>query len=74
MTNREWLSTLTDEEFVEWALGDYVSVYLYSENNQIEWFRPPQSYSPTLMEIVSNTTSAKIKLKEWLKEERKNGN
>lgn len=71
MTNREWLSTLTDEEFVEWVMGDYMSAYFYTEDNQIEWFRPPQSYSPTVVEIVSRTTNAKIRLKEWLNEERK---
>lgn len=71
MKNREWLNTLTNEEFVDWVMSDYVSAYWYTEDNQIEWFRPPQSYSPTVAEIVSRTTDARIRLKEWLNEERK---
>lgn len=70
MTNREWLGTLSNEEFVEWVLNDYKTMWLYARGYKIEWSRLPQSYSPTVAEIVSSTTDAKITLKEWLNEER----
>ena len=71
MTNREWLSTLSDEEFYLW-LYEKQSVY-YKENpltKKLE-IKPLGNYSPTLWEITSNSTQSQTTLLNWFKEKRK---
>lgn len=61
MTNREWLETLTDEEFVEWLLNEH----------SLDWSTmKPRKVSPTLREVMVVATSSSWAIKEWLKEER----
>ena len=61
MTNREWLATLTDDEFVDWCLGkDFID---------FNTFLPIGLY-PHLENITSSYTSSFYGLLEWLKQER----
>ena len=61
MTNRKWLESLTDDEFVVWLLYD-------------EWFNPEtdkmKEPTPRLSSIKRMGINAQYSLKEWLKEER----
>ena len=62
MTNREWLESLTNDEFVTWLLYD-------------EWFNPETDKmvepTPRLSSIKRMGINTEYSLKEWLKEERR---
>ena len=60
MTNREWLESLTKEEFVSWLLDGEI----YIENK----FLNP---SPKLKTLKFLSTSSKEVISKWLDEERK---
>lgn len=62
MTNREWLESLTDDEFVEWLVGSE------DFDQKTMELRPP---TPKLETIKRASTSTVAYLKEWLKEERR---
>lgn len=63
MTNREWLATLTDEEFIEWLFND----------SSWDWeTMSSRKISPTFREVSSTNISSRGGMKIWLKEERKN--
>ena len=61
MTNREWLNSLTDEEFTSWMCDDEELDYEKNENY------PP---SPKWATIRGRYTSSKLGLLIWLKQER----
>lgn len=64
MTNREWLESLSDEEFAIWLAKDEEIIpvdggFLCAEP------------TPRLKTLKSGWTSAAVGLTHWLKEERK---
>jgi hypothetical protein len=67
MTNREWLATLSDEDFVNW---------IYAEKSI---FHDPKTfkvveqavYYPTKTEITMGWTSYSDRMLQWLGEERR---
>lgn len=61
MTNREWLNSLSDDDFAVWCLEGDVFNY---ETTKCE---PP---TPRLYTIRISNTSSLYGLKEWLKQER----
>lgn len=62
MTNREWLETLSDEEFVKWCLW----------KQEFDFIRmQPIQPAPTLDHIKTSWNSSYAGLLNWLKEERK---
>lgn len=62
MTNREWLNSLTDEEFADWCCGQDVI--------DGRTFKPIGVY-PKLNGIKFRHLDSLIGLREWLKEERR---
>lgn len=81
MTNREWLDSLTDEEFTHW---------LYDEQSQIVRWKDAIGYDshgekvevqipifdklyPRFHEIGRGWTSSSGRFAQWIKEERKEG-
>lgn len=62
MTNREWLNTLTVEEFVAWLVCD-------EEFDRKA--RKPKSPTPRLSTIKYANIHVTAALKEWLEAERK---
>lgn len=65
MTNREWLSTLSDDDFIIWLFRNDVIVGL-TKNKTI--YEQP---SPRLQWFKYAYTDTKRALKDWLKQERK---
>ena len=63
MTNREWLNTLSDKEFVEWLIYD--EMYEVS-NGYIKMYQP----TPKLATLARSSTQTETFIKEWLKEDR----
>lgn len=61
MTNREWLQTLTDEEFADWCING--PSFDFATNK-------PVQPSPKLLEIAHSYNSSFLGLQEWLKQER----
>ena len=72
MTNREWLNTLTDQEFAEWCIIDHyyrfkqVEATLESTGEKVMIDVPEYE---TLREISSNNTSSLGGVLSWLKKE-----
>lgn len=62
MTNKEWLNSLTNEEFASWICDGEEFDYEKNENY------PP---SPKWSTIQGQYTSSKLGLLIWLKQERK---
>lgn len=61
MTNREWLNSLTDKEFVEW---------LFNESSW-DWEKmKSREISPTFREVHSANISSRGATEYWLKQER----
>ena len=67
MTNREWLSKMGDEDFVNWIYAERTRAYDFDER-KAEVIAP--NYSPSLSEIIAGWTDARLRLLGWLKEER----
>ena len=61
MTNREWINSLTDEEFADWATGEDAWDY--------QSMRPFGLY-PHRRNIESQTTSSYHGILFWLRQER----
>ena len=61
MTNREWLNTLSDEDFAKWCVSEEQTDY-----NTMEVYQP----CPRLNTIKFWSTSSYDGLLKWLKEER----
>ena len=61
MTNREWLNTLSDDEFISWLLE---SDHHVSQNGKFE-----QPF-PKLQTVSTGYPNPLLKLKNWLKAER----
>jgi len=61
MTNREWLESLTDEEFADWCINGPSFDYTTCKSVQP---------SPKLYEIAHRYNSSYLGLMQWLKEER----
>lgn len=62
-TNREWLSTLTDDEFVSWLLdGEEIKDYTTFE---------PLQPTPKLETLIREANSSRGNVTEWLKKEHK---
>lgn len=70
MTNREWLSTLSDEDFARWCFWkNSFSYTVDAENGDIQ-VEKISEFSPTLYEASNNSTYAELSLVEWLKQDR----
>ena len=71
MTNREWLNTLTDQEFAEWCIIDHYyrfkQVEGTLENGEKVMIDVPEMN--TLREIASTNTSSLGGVLAWLKKE-----
>lgn len=69
MTNREWLSTLTNDELTEWMLVPPTPVYY--EKGDGFWYIgcEPDKLYPRLNAIISNTNQSIGALREWLDKE-----
>ena len=67
MTNREWLATLTDEDFVNWLYAEKSIFYDHRTLKVIE----QAVYYPTLTEITMGWSSYSGRMLQWLNEERK---
>ncbi len=72
MTNREWLNTLTDEEFAKWCIIDHFCRFKQIEatlesGEKVIIDVPEQE---TLREIASRNTSSLDGVLTWLKKER----
>jgi len=70
MTNREWLATLTDEEFADWALFDPVP-FSFRKNEEGKYVldSKPDKVYPRLNELRRRYTSSFQGLIEWLGQE-----
>lgn len=71
MTNREWLNSLSNEEFYKWLFEDSGC---YSEYNQDthEYEYKFRSYYPTRYDIIGRFTDSHCGMLDWLNEERSN--
>ena len=70
MTNREWLHTLKDKDFVEWMLSEPpTSLYVKNENNVWALEGEPDKLYPRLKTLIAMTSHSTHYLEEWLKEE-----
>lgn len=67
MTNREWLNSLSNEDFVKWILEDYTRYYDINKREEVV-FAP--GYSPCMQEVIRGWTSSSFRLAQWLDEER----
>ena len=67
MTNREWLNSLSNEDFVKWIYAEETRTW-NPDTKETLVFAP--NYSPCLNEIVRLWTSATFRLQQWLEEER----
>lgn len=70
MTNREWLSTLTDEEFVMWMSVSVSESYTIDNDGNRYYLTPPMPWTPTAKEVVRDSTNAVLRMIKWLSEER----
>lgn len=70
MTNREWLSTLTDEEFAIWVFGAPVPIVYRKVNGHFEPDGLPDKLAPRLEEIKRRSNSSYHELLDWLSKER----
>ena len=61
MTNREWLNSLSDDDFAIWCIE------AEEFNSEATKFKQP---TPRLHQIRFSYTSSLYGLKEWLKQER----
>ena len=68
MTNREWLNTLSDEDFTKWCLYEAQNFF----NRKTNEYDIVQPY-PTLHTIKISFTSSYDGLLKWLNEERIEG-
>jgi len=62
MTNREWLNSLTDEDFIKWLIDSETF-----DEKTYKCFEPSPKYDT----LKWSWTSTALGLAEWLKEERK---
>lgn len=70
MTNREWLNTLTDEQFAEWAvINNPMPFTIEKICGGFKITEIPDKLYPRLQEIKANSTSSFYALIEWLKKE-----
>lgn len=67
MTNREWLATLTNEEFVSWLCDDTLFT-TYTDGNSVSYNR---FHYPTRKGIALMFPDSRIGLLSWLEAERK---
>lgn len=66
MTNREWLNTLTDEEFTDWLINDE-----YANGEVIDGIMQMTQPSPKLKTLKWSYTISYSGVLEWLGKERK---
>ena len=67
MTNREWLNSLSDDEFIKWIYADETYTWNINTGEKVV-FSP--GCSPCLNEVVRSYISATFRLKQWLEETR----
>lgn len=74
MTNREWLNTLTDEEFAEWCIVDHFYRFKRTEATLESGKKiiVEVAEQETLREIASSNISSIAGVLTWLKKERNN--
>lgn len=69
MTNREWLNSISDDEYCKWMFSDHGYYQAYNEETH-EFEYKFYSYYPTKCEICHEYANSYEGMKEWLKEER----
>jgi hypothetical protein len=67
MKNREWLATLSNEDFVNWIYAEQSIFYDTITFKVVE----QAVYYPTLTEVTMGWNSCSGRLLQWLNEERK---
>ena len=67
MTNREWLNSLSNPEFVKWMLEESTRYYDFNKREEVVY---APNYSPCMQEVVRGWTSVSFRLEQWLDEER----
>ena len=67
MTNKEWLATLSEEDFANWVYAERTRQYDF-KNNKVIVYAP--NYSPCLEEVVMGWNDYHERLVMWLKENR----
>lgn len=67
MTNREWLNSLSDEDFAKWCVSKEVDTLVYYDLPCVRFDEP----TPRLDTLKGLFTSSSAGLLKWLKEERK---
>ena len=71
MTNREWLNSLSNEDFIKWLYNhEEPTPYEYEGNTFYKCEQP----TPKLETIARGSTHTRMALKKWLDEERKDDN
>lgn len=67
MTNREWLATLSNEDFVNWIYAEKSIFYDHRALKVVE----KAVYYPTLTEVTMGWNHYSGRMLQWLNEERK---
>lgn len=67
MTNKEWLATLSEEDFANWIYAERTAIF---DPNKMELIIHSPEYSPCLNEVVMAWNDSRSRLIDWLKEER----
>ena len=68
MTNREWLNSLSNEDFVEWLFG--ADAFDIKETNDKTYDVKVIGLYPHFQNMIGNTIDAKLTISLWLEEER----
>lgn len=72
MTNREWLNTLSNEDFAKWCLKEETVRHIFDKSKNISYeINEP---TPKLETIRKEYTSSYDGLLKWLNEERRISN
>lgn len=71
MTNREWLATLSDEDFIFWMTEHRGCESDWNTETGIYEIVSVYPFYPTKYEICAFHTNSNTRLLEWFKEERK---
>ena len=68
MTNREWLNSLSNEDFVEWLFE--IDKLDLNKTDDGKWDVKVIGLYPHFQNMIGNTIDAKLTISLWLEEER----